>query len=55
MRSEVSTLGFTLPHRVVVADLGYGTHDLLGINFLRHFNFETRPAERRIVVEKIAP
>jgi predicted aspartyl protease len=55
VRSEVSTLGFTLPHRVVVADLGYGIDGLLGINFLRQFNFEIRPAERRILVEKIAP
>jgi len=55
VRSEVSTLGVTLPHRVVVAELGYGIDGLLGINFLRHFNFEIRPAERRILVEKIAP
>ena len=56
VRSEVSTLGFTLPdHRVVVADLGYGIDGLLGINFLRHFNIEIRFADRRILVEKIAP
>jgi len=56
VRSEVSTLGFTMPnHRVVVADLGYGIDGLLGINFLRHFNIEIRYAERRILVEKIAP
>ncbi len=55
VRSEVSTLGFTLPnHRVVVADLGYGIDGLLGINFLRHFNLEIRFAERRILVENIA-
>jgi len=56
VRSEVSTLGFTMPnHRVVVADLGYGIDGLLGITFLRHFNIEIRYAERRILVEKIAP
>jgi len=43
VRSEVSTLGFTLTdHRVVVADLGYGIDGLLGINFLRQFNVEIR-------------
>ena len=56
VRSEVTTLGFTLPdHRVVVADLGYGIDGLLGINFLRHLNVEIRFAERRILVERIAP
>ena len=56
VRAEVSTLGFTMPnHRVVVADLGYGIDGVLGINFLRHFNLEIRFAERRILVEPIAP
>ena len=56
VRAEVSTLGFTMPnHRVVVADLGYGIDGVLGINFLRHFNLEIRFADRRIVVEQIAP
>jgi predicted aspartyl protease len=56
VRSEVTTLGFTLPdHHVVVADLGYGIHGLLGINFLRRFNVEIRFAERRILVERIVP
>jgi hypothetical protein len=41
--------------RIVVADLGYGIEGGLGIDFLRHFNFEIRSAERRILVEKIAP
>lgn len=53
VRTELSTLGFTMPdHRVVVADLGYGIDGLLGINFLRHFNIEIRFAERRILVEE---
>ena len=56
VRSEVTTLGFTMAnHRVVVADLGYSIDGLLGINFLRHFNIEIRFAERRILVENIAP
>lgn len=56
VRAEVSTLGFTMPnHRVVVADLGYGIDGVLGINFLRHFNLEIRFADRRILVEQIAP
>ena len=55
VRTEISTLGFTMPnHRVVVADLGYGIDGLLGINFLHHFNIEIRFAERRILVEEIA-
>lgn len=49
VRTEISTLGFTMPnHRVVVADLGYGIDGVLGINFLRHFNIEIRFADRRI-------
>lgn len=56
VRSEVAALGFTMAnHRVVVADLGYGIDGLLGISFLRHFNFEIRFAERRILIEKIGP
>ncbi len=56
VRSEVSTLGFTMPdHRLVVADLGYGIHGLLGINFLRHFNIEIRFSDRRILTENFTP
>ena len=56
VRSELETLGFRIRNqRVVVADLGYGIDGLLGIDFLRHFNVEIRFAERRILVEKIAP
>ena len=54
VRSEVSTLGFTVPDlRIVVADLGYGIDGVLGMDFLRFFNIEIRPTERRILVEKI--
>ena len=54
MRSEVSTLGFSVSDlRIVVADLGYGIDGVLGMDFLRLFNVEIRPAERRILVERI--
>ncbi|HWO25454.1 MAG TPA: retropepsin-like aspartic protease [Kofleriaceae bacterium] len=54
VRSEVSTLGFTVPDlRIVIADLGYGIEGVLGMDFLRLFNLEIRPAEPRILVEKI--
>jgi len=56
VRAEVSTLGLTMPdHRVVIADLGYGIDGVPGINFLRHFDIEIRFADRRILVEQIAP
>jgi len=39
-----------------VFDLGHTDIDgLLGMNFLSDFNFEIRPTERRILIEKIAP
>jgi predicted aspartyl protease len=55
--AALSTLGFTLPgFGIQVFDLGHDDIDgLLGMNFLSDFNFEIRPAERRILVEKIAP
>lgn len=41
---------------VNVFDLGHADIDgLLGMNFLSEFNYEIRPAERRILVERIAP
>ena len=53
---ELSTLGVTVPAvHVNVADLGYGIDGVLGMNFLLDFNIEIRPADRRILVEKIAP
>jgi predicted aspartyl protease len=52
---QLSALGSTVHHvHVDVADLGYGIDGVLGMNFLSEFNFEIRPAERRIVVEDIA-
>jgi predicted aspartyl protease len=51
---EVSTLGVTVPGvHVNVADLGHGVDGVLGMNFLLDFNIEIRPAERRIVLERI--
>lgn len=53
---RLSTLGFTVPDlHVDVAELGHGIDGVLGMNFLSDFNFEIRPAERRILVERIAP
>lgn len=53
---QLQALGFTAPDvHVDVADLGHGIDGVLGMNILSDFNFEIRPAERRILVEKIAP
>ena len=38
---------------LAVFPLGYDIDGLVGMNFLRHFNFEVRPAERRVVAELI--
>jgi clan AA aspartic protease (TIGR02281 family) len=52
----ITTLGFMVPDlHVVVAELGYGIDGVLGMNFLSDFNFEVRPAERIMVVERIGP
>lgn len=54
--SQLTAIGFALPDvHVNVADLGHGIDGVLGMNFLGGFNFEIRPAERRILVERIAP
>jgi predicted aspartyl protease len=54
--AQLSTLGFTVPDvHADIADLGYGIDGVLGMNFLSDFNFEIRPAERRILIEKIIP
>jgi predicted aspartyl protease len=53
---KLTTLGFTISNfKVNVADLGHDIDGLLGIDFLWHFNFEVRPAERRILLERSAP
>jgi len=54
--SHLTALGFTLPDvHVNVADLSHGIDGLLGMNFLSDFNLEIRPAERRLIVERITP
>lgn len=54
--AEFSALGVTTPNFMVnVFDLGHeGFDGLLGMNFLRHFNFEVRPYERQISVELLS-
>ena len=53
--SQLIAFGFTVPDvHVNIADLGHDIDGLLGMNFLTDFNFEIRPAARRIIVEKIS-
>ena len=53
---KLTTLGFTISNlEINVADLGHDIDGLLGIDFLWHFNFEVRPAERRIILERSTP
>jgi predicted aspartyl protease len=51
--AELSVLGVTTPSfALTVFPLGHEDIDgLVGMNFLRHFNFEIRPADRQILVE----
>lgn len=53
--SELTVLGITTPNfAVTVFPLGHpGIDGLVGMNFLRHFNFEVRPTEGRILAELI--
>lgn len=52
---RVTALGIELPGvHVNVAELGHGIDGLLGMNFLNEINLELRPAEQRIIVERIA-
>lgn len=53
--AEFSVFGVTIPNfALAVFPLRYpGIGGLVGMNFLRHFNFEVRPAERRIFLELI--
>ena len=55
--AEFTVLGVTTPDfALAVFPLGHQDVDgLVGMNFLRHFNFEIRPAERRILLELINP
>jgi predicted aspartyl protease len=54
---EFTVLGVTTPDfALAVFPLGHQDVDgLVGMNFLRHFNLEIRPAERRILLELINP
>src|ERR1041384_347570 len=53
--AEFTVLGVTTrDFALAVFPLGHQDIDgLVGMNFLRHFNFEIRPAEQRILVELI--
>jgi clan AA aspartic protease (TIGR02281 family) len=53
--AELTVLGVTTPNfALTVFQLGHEDIDgLVGMNFLRHFNFEIRPADRQILVELI--
>jgi clan AA aspartic protease (TIGR02281 family) len=52
---QVTTLGLVFRDvEANVANLGYSIDGLIGMNVLRQMNFEVRPAERRILVERIA-
>ncbi|MCW5807096.1 MAG: clan AA aspartic protease [Deltaproteobacteria bacterium] len=54
--AELTVLGVTTPNfALAVFPLKYpDVGGLVGMNFLRHFNFEIRPAELRINLELIA-
>jgi clan AA aspartic protease (TIGR02281 family) len=51
--AELTVLGVTTPNfALTVFPLGHKDIDgLVGMNFLRHFNFEIRPTDRQILVE----
>lgn len=52
---RVIALGVELPGvHVNVAELGRGIDGLLGMSFLSELNLELRPAEQRILAERIA-
>lgn len=52
--AELTALGISTPFALTVAPLGHlDIHGLLGMNFLRHFNFEIRPREQVILAELI--
>jgi clan AA aspartic protease (TIGR02281 family) len=53
--AELAVLGVTTPNfALTVLPLGHEDIDgLVGMNFLRHFNFEIRPADQQILVELI--
>ncbi len=54
--AQLDVLGIATPNfAVTVFPLGHQNIDgLVGMNFLRHFNFEVRPDEQRILVELLS-
>lgn len=55
--ARFSALGFSVADfRIHVFDLaaGYGIDGLIGLSFLRQFNYEVRSAEGRILVDRVA-
>jgi predicted aspartyl protease len=55
--AELTALGVVAPNVLVhVFDLGHDDIDgLVGLNFLNQLNYDIRSAERRILVEPVAP
>lgn len=52
--AELTVLNVTTPNfALTVFPLGYDIDGLVGMNFLRHFNFEVRPEERVVYLELI--
>ena len=54
--TRFSALGYGIPNvRIHVFDLaeGFGLDGLIGLSFLRQFNYQVRSAEGRIVVEPV--
>jgi hypothetical protein len=54
--AKFSALGFTVPDfRVHIFDLaaGFGIDGLVGLTFLRQFNYEVRSSEGRLLVERV--
>ena len=51
--AQCTVFGVTTPNfALTVFALGHkDTDGLVGMSFLRHFNFEVRPADRKILVE----
>lgn len=56
-RRDLILVGVSTPNFALqVFDLHHdGFEGLLGMNFVRHFNFEVRPAEGRILADLIRP
>ena len=54
--AQIAVFGLAVDNFPVhVFDLGHDVSGLVGLNFLSQLNYEIRSAERRILVEPIAP